>query len=546
MNKTREIMRYHEETKHHLHRYARSLGYMDWKNQPNPFRFYEGVKTVSLPLPEENRKTEYMDLYTRKKTDPQGFSLENISRFIALALGLSAWKAISGSRWSLRMNPSSGNLHPTEAHFLLPFTDPIPCGVYHYNPFIHALEQRAIISGDLWKRILNHFQTHGFLAGLSSIFWRESWKYGERAFRYCNHDVGHALACLSFSASLLGWRVTVLNSLSDRDIETILGFDRTAWHALEKETPELLCFVHAHEQHQIPRGLPDEIIDGFSSLLFHGTPNLLSDNKVNWEIIYKTEKLTEKPRTSKKRYDYGHRKFTTASMPSLDAAQIIRQRRSAVSFNPGGQISKDRFMAMLDKTLPRNLCAPFDAQLFDPNIHLFIFVHKVREILPGLYFLVRNENHLREIQHLAKPDFLWEQIDAGFPLYLLEHGEFRQTAIKVSCHQDIAGDSVFSLGMIARFKSLLDKEPFRYRHLFWESGMIGQVLYLEAEAHGLRGTGIGCFFDDAVHALLGFADNAFQSLYHFTIGDPVEDHRLTTYPPYDHLKHPFWQKVTIG
>jgi len=538
MNKTREIIHYHEETKHHFHRYAKSLGYMDWKNQPNPFRFYENVKTVSLPLLEETPKTEYMDLYTRKNTAPQAFSLENISRFIALALGLSAWKAISGSRWSLRMNPSSGNLHPTEAHFVLPSTDRTPCGVYHYNPFIHALEQRAVISRDLWESILNYFQTNGFMAALSSIFWRESWKYGERGFRYCNHDIGHALAGLSFSASLLGWRVTVLNSLSDRDIETILGFDRTAWHDLEEEAPELLCFVHTHEQHNIPRGLPIEIIDGFSNLSFYGTPNLLSDNKVNWEIIYKAKELTEKSPTSEKRFDYGHRKFISTSMPlSLDAAQIIRQRRSAVSFNPGGHISKHRFMAMLDKTLPRNLCAPFDAELFDPNIHLFIFVHKVREMLPGLYFFIRNEHHLREIQHLAKPDFLWEQIDPKFPLYLLKNGEFRQTAIKISCHQDIAGDSVFSLGMIARFKSLLDKEPFRYRHLFWESGMVGQVLYLEAEAHELRGTGIGCFFDDAVHDLLGFEDNAFQSLYHFTIGDPVEDQRLTIYPPYYHLKN---------
>jgi SagB-type dehydrogenase family enzyme len=535
MDKTREIIRYHEETKHHFHRYAKSLGYMDWKNQPNPFRFYEHVKTISLPLPEENHKAEYMDLYTRKNTAPQSFTLENISRFMAFALGLSAWKAISGSKWSLRMNPSSGNLHPTEAHLVLPATDLTPCGVYHYNPLIHALEQRTVIPGDLWESILNHFQTQGFMAALSSIFWRESWKYGERGFRYCNHDTGHALAGLSFSASLLGWRVTVLNALSDKDIGNILGFDRTAWHALEKEAPELLCFVHTHEKHTIPRGLPVDIIDGFSRLLFDGIPNLLSDHTVNWEIIYKTEKLTEKPPTPEKRFEYGHRKFIDTSISSLDAAQIIRQRRSAVSFNPGGRISKRRFMAMLDKTLPRDRCAPFDAELSDSNIHLFIFVHKVREILPGLYFFIRNDHHLKQIRDLAKPDFLWRQIDPGFPLYLLEHGEFRRTAMAVSCHQDIAGDGVFSLGMIARFKSVLDKEPFRYRRLFWESGMVGQVLYLEAEAHGLRGTGIGCFFDDPVHDLLGFEDNAFQSLYHFTVGDPVEDHRLTTYPPYYHL-----------
>ena len=91
--------------------------------------------------------------------------------------------------------------------------------------------------------------------------------------------------------------------------------------------------------------------------------------------------------------------------------------------------------------------------------------------------------------------------------------------------------------MITKFKDIIEAAPHRYRHLFWETGMIGQVLYLEAEAHGVRGTGIGCFFDDAVHEILGFSDNRFQSLYHFTVGKPIEDPRLTTYPPYNHLKN---------
>ena len=89
--------------------------------------------------------------------------------------------------------------------------------------------------------------------------------------------------------------------------------------------------------------------------------------------------------------------------------------------------------------------------------------------------------------------------------------------------------------MIARFTASITDDPYRYRHLFWETGMIGQVLYLEAEAHGVRGTGIGCFFDDAVHEILGFNDAQYQSLYHFTIGRPIEDPRLTTYPAYHHL-----------
>ena len=66
--------------------------------------------------------------------------------------------------------------------------------------------------------------------------------------------------------------------------------------------------------------------------------------------------------------------------------------------------------------------------------------------------------------------------------------------------------------------------------------MVGQVLYLEAEAQGARGTGIGCFFDDPVHRLAGLTDTTWQSLYHFTVGRSVEDPRLTTLPPYHHLE----------
>ncbi len=105
----------------------------------------------------------------------------------------------------------------------------------------------------------------------------------------------------------------------------------------------------------------------------------------------------------------------------------------------------------------------------------------------------------------------------------------------LSCHQDITGSGAFSLGMIARFGESIRREPFRYRHRFWECGMIGQVLYLEAEAHGVRGTGIGCYFDEAVHEILGLASDRFQSLYHFTVGRPLDDSRIATHPPYFHL-----------
>ena len=78
-----------------------------------------------------------------------------------------------------------------------------------------------------------------------------------------------------------------------------------------------------------------------------------------------------------------------------------------------------------------------------------------------------------------------------------------------------------------------ENEPWRYRHLFWECGMLGQVLYLEAEEAGIRSTGIGCYFDDPVHEVFGISSRDWQSFYHFTVGGPVEDRRLTTLPAYN-------------
>jgi nitroreductase len=120
------------------------------------------------------------------------------------------------------------------------------------------------------------------------------------------------------------------------------------------------------------------------------------------------------------------------------------------------------------------------------------------------------------------------------PFVCLARGDCRRLAARLSCDQDIAADGFFSLGMLADFDASLDAYgPSFYRNLFWESGVVGQVLYLEAEAVGARATGIGCFFDDPVHDVLGLQEHAFQSLYHFTVGMAVEDPRLRREPGYD-------------
>ncbi len=96
----------------------------------------------------------------------------------------------------------------------------------------------------------------------------------------------------------------------------------------------------------------------------------------------------------------------------------------------------------------------------------------------------------------------------------------------------ISGRHYF-LGMIADYMdSLVAYRADSYRNLFSEAGMVGQVLYLEAEEAGIRSTGIGCYFDDPVHEVFSIVSRDWQSFCHFAFGGPVEDVRLTTLPAY--------------
>jgi nitroreductase len=198
-------------------------------------------------------------------------------------------------------------------------------------------------------------------------------------------------------------------------------------------------------------------------------------------------------------------------------------------------IGLDAFVVMMRRLLPE-AGMPFDGLAMEPRVHLALFVHRVRGLEPGIYALARTSRGLGVLRESTRQDFLWTRpaaVPDDVPLFLLAPLEVRRIARQLSCAQDIAADGFFSLGMLAEFEAALEAGGApRYRELLWETGAIGQALYLEAEAAGARGTGIGCFFDDAVHDLLGIPDHRLQSLYHFTVGSPVEDSRLTSHPGY--------------
>lgn len=538
MDQAQEILSYHEVTKHHPHRYARSAGHMDWANQPNPFRAYEGAESVTLPIAEDQvPKIAYAQLYAPPGTPQNPLNLSTLGCFLGMSMGLSAWKSAGGNRWSLRINPSSGNLHPTEAYLILPPLNDLDGGVFHYNAFHHALERRTRITQSAWPAWETYFQGPGFLVALSSIFWRESWKYGERALRYCHLDVGHALAALSYAARLNSWKLTCLTGAGDDQMAAVLGLDRTPFEPLEAETPDLIGWVSLGQSTgAVPQMLPNDPVTVFASLNVSGRPSRLSRQAVDWSIIYRAEAMTRKTPTPPLACRLAANTPTLLAPPRTpQAADVIRRRRSATAYDPRKSTRADAFFSILERTRPRAGVAPFGVSLIGPAVDLLLFVHRVADVDPGLYFLMRSNEGVTTFKKMFSPDFIWRPAHPDLPLWQLTQGDVTHAAMEVSCHQEIAGQGAFAVAMLAPVRKMVADKPYLYRHLHWECGMIGQVLYLEAEAQGLRGTGIGCFFDDAVIDLLGIETNALNSLYHFTIGHPLEDRRIQTLPAYHHL-----------
>ena len=578
-----QVIRYHVQTKHHFNRYARALGYLDWANQPDPFRRFEGAPLIALPLlksDEEPVSPAYDAIYQLGTVPCQPVNVRTLSRFFEFALALSAWKKAGESEWALRSNPSSGNLHPTEGYLVLPQFDGLNLkpGLYHYAPKEHGLELRAEFAAEQVARLLAPFSQGAFLFGLTSVHWREAWKYGERAFRYCNHDAGHAIGTARIAAATLGWYMALLDGVAQNTVALLLGTHRTDDFAdAEPEHPDCLAVVwplggvrgeglgvRGNEgakgkelggrgsKTEIPLFLDAGLARDLSNASWHGKANRLSqDHGVHWDIIDEAAEVSWKTQAEKLTIPLGPslKNVTPHPLPLTPheplAGQIIRQRRSAVSFDGKTSISAATLFHMMQLVMPRvdrpqlERPMPWDVWPYDPAIHLLLFVHRVDGLTPGLYFLVRDPKKLTSVQESMNPELNWTKAPGApddLPLYWLLEGDARRLAGQVSCHQEIAGDGAFSFGMLAEFEGRLrEGGAWWYPRLFWESGLLGQVLYLEAEAAGVRATGIGCFFDDPVHEVVAVKGLSLQSLYHFTIGGPVEDRRLMTLPAYHHL-----------
>ena len=549
------VLSYHQASKHGFKAYAPGPRLLEMSIKPDPFLNYKGAPVLKLDTwSGEDIKSELMPAYEQafspEKLVPSELNRNSISQLFFDSFALSVWKKTGSAEWALRINPSSGNLHPTEVYLV---SGPVPellekPSVCHYTPLPHGLELRAEFSRETWEKLSSGFPEGTFFIGLTSIYWRVAWKYGLRAFRYANHDLGHAIAALTFAAAGLGWRTDLLVGMGSEDIAKLMGV--SGRQGPEKEEPACLLAVYPAGKECTSGKVSPSALSDFEKLSWNGVPNRLSPAHVEWTDIEKAASATRKGETEhsreKKPEVKPDRRATGLSgrisgyginsgLEKVSLRSVIHRRRSALEMDNSAYMDEESFYGILRRTLP-DKNPIFNTLASGPFAHLLLFVNRVKGLLSGLYIFLRKPGEKERFKTAFRSDFLWEKPEScpyDLEFYLLVEEELHYFAAQLSCAQRKAADACFTACMLSEFEEPLKTSgPWMYPYLFWECGILGQLLYLEAEARGFRGCGIGCFFDDPLHETLGLKGLEYQDLYHFAVGSPLQEIGVATFPAY--------------
>jgi SagB-type dehydrogenase family enzyme len=482
---------YHQSTKHTVESLRRTSHFLDWKNMPDPFRHYEGVPLLDLPAEPPGPLIPALSLLLGAhgaafEADGSAF----LSQLLFYSAAISASKRVpsTGYRYALRVNPSSGNLHPTEFHFLAQGLAGWPYGLYHYRPSSHMAEQRA--TGNFEWQPRRESAAITFI--LTSIAWREAWKYRDRAYRYCLHDIGHAWQALALAARAMGCDMFARGHFHDDEVADLCRLNRDEW-------PMLIV-----EMKSIPKPLPGR---SAPIVWYGGRANQLSTQQVSYPLIDAIHDATKAAAPSTQASTGGSEGAGEINLPPPASSfrpfgEVARSRRSALDFRGGTEsMSFAQLSAILTAT-----AQPFSADFsVAPFIQLYVYVHRVDELPPGVYRYWPRQGQLE----------------------LITAGDQRVVAAGLSLGQDLAGNACVAFSMIADIDRAVGAYGDRgYRYVHFEAGAIGHRMYLAAEALGFGATGIGAFYDDEVHRYLNLTPAQGQVVYHFAIGYPVPDARL--------------------
>lgn len=488
-NKTPLAIYYHDATKNT--RWNMSGTGLDWSSQPDVFKSYPAETSRNLPPPhgEQPDKTgEAIDRIRRAVSafEPGQMTADDLSSILMLNNGVTGTLDYPGVKYFLRSAPSAGALYPAITYVFASSVNGMEPGLYHYDVKEHKLD--LIDSGpELKDKLLAAVPTPALLENADAVFiytanyFRSSWKYGKRAYRYILMDTGHVAKNALLGAEAFGYQGNLIGCFDDQLINTLLQIDPNEEGALlllplgkGKKAPPVAYRCAVQSAPQPLAGKADPLV-----LLSHGQTCLKLDHS----------RRTICPTADNRIFDKSYPDLPVFDLPdSFDAGDrlipTLLNRRSVRTWADA---------AMTQAQLSSLLYYSFGIKnengeyLSDPGVagasflNLYLVINNVDGLDTGVYYYNRQRHNLSQIRK----------------------GNFRRTVYEAALSQGVVGDSCVCFIITTSNKRLNHPDGDRsLRYAGLEAGLIGENIYLQTQALGLGCTGIGAYFDDEVSELI--------------------------------------------
>ena len=426
---------YHQNTKHSYNSIRTNPNRVNWNNPPNKFKFYsKDYKRVHLNSSNQNYN------------------------FLYLICGISAKKTYPTGEYYLRINPSAGALYPNEVYFQVRNVDGFEDGIYHLEVGTSSvvLLKKFEKNEGIEELLELSYSVDGFIFFISSIYFRSSWKYKNRAFRYCLLDAGHLIGTMESSSYLFDKKFEILYDFSKEKLNDFFSFD-------EKEFFTSIVIVgDKKEPKKDSFSLNLPALDGASyieeNISFFEKNHLV-------EMAYKQSlKIVDKKAQEKSAiFNFQKQRFQ----------DTIFKRRSIREFTKQS-ISKLEFESIMNVV---NQAIKSDC---DDEVDIFYTINRVEGLILGLY---KNGE-------------------------LLKTGDFSSKAGYLCLEQDLGKSSAVTFFLTTKSQN--------YQEAYQKAGIIGHRLYLASNYLNIGCSGIGAYYDDDVCEFIG--ENTMV-LYALAIGN---------------------------
>ena len=469
---------YHEATKHSEVTVGTSAHYLDWENRPSQFKEYQNLSSISLPKefphPKQNSLMAIGGPSDEEGSDKIG--IETLAEILFFSAGLTRKMRIGNEFHYMRAASATGALYPIELYVISSKIPGLEAGVYHFNPFHFCLVM--VRKGDYRPTLEDagskDSSSAPFTVALTSIAWRNAWKYGARSYRHWFWDSGVIAANLLATAQSNGLRARLGMAFVDTEVDKLL--------ALQPKKEATVALAVIGEGQQPKAGSAPPPIRGLNLEI-----SPLSMEEVDYPVIWDTNEASQfqtKSEVEAWKKSAPKKGEITPVTPafllpkkSLESApplkQVILKRGSTRKF-AHRQISFENLSTILEFSSTH---IPLDFLSDDQSLIDFYFIaNDVGGLAPGSYFYNPTTSSVEQLK-LVKSRSMSGYLSLGQPLF---------------------SDASVVFFLMTRLNHVLQSLGNRgYRAAQFEAGVRAGKIYLTAYAIGLGASG-STFFDDAV------------------------------------------------